>query len=65
MKEIDHPNIMYLYEYIETPNCYYMVLRYCNNKDLNNYLRVTGGKLREEEAVYFLMQIMNGFKVLH
>ena len=47
MKEIDHPNIMYLYEYIETPNCYYMVLRYCNNKDLHHYLRVMGGKLAE------------------
>ena len=55
MKEIDHPNIMYLHEYIETPNCYYMVLRYCNNKDLHHYLRVTGGRLAEQEAIYFLM----------
>lgn len=55
---------MHLYEFMETANNYYLVIQYCNNGDLEMYLKRMG-KLSESEAVYFLMQIMNGFRVLH
>ena len=64
MSKINHPNIMHLYEFMETSNNYYLVIQYCNNGDLESYLKKMG-KLSEEEAVYFLMQIMNGFQELH
>jgi len=64
MSEINHPNIMHLFEVMETVNNYYLVIQFCNNGDLEVYLKKMG-RLSEEEAVYFLMQIMNGFKVLH
>ncbi len=64
MSTINHPNVMHLYEYMETQNNYYLVLQYCNNGDLENYLKKYGN-LSESEAVYFLMQIMNGFRELH
>jgi serine/threonine protein kinase len=64
MSKINHPNIMHLYEFMETGNNYYLVIQYCNNGDLESYLKKMG-KLSEEEAVYFLMQIMNGFQELH
>ena len=64
MSRLNHRNLMNMYEYMETQNNYYLVLRYCNNKDLDSYIKRVG-KLDEEEAVYFLMQIMNGFQVLH
>lgn len=64
MSKIDHPNVMHLYEFMETARNYYLVIQYCNNGDLESYLKKMG-KLSEEEAVYFLMQIANGFQVLH
>lgn len=64
MSKINHPNIMHLYEFMETGNNYYLVIQFCNNGDLESYLKKMG-KLSEEEAVYFLMQIMNGFQELH
>lgn len=64
MSKINHPNIMHLYEFMETAHNYYLVIQYCNNGDLEQYLKKMG-RLSEEEAVYFLMQIMNGFRVLH
>ena len=72
MKEIEHENIMDLYDFLETENNYYMVIQYCNEGDLSEYLENHGTPyLEEEEAVYFLKQIANGFmelrrrKVLH
>lgn len=64
MSMINNPNVMHLYEFLETNNNYYLVLPFCNNGDLENHLKKFH-HLCEEEAVYFLMQIMNGFRELH
>lgn len=64
MSEIHHTNIMHLYEFMETARNYYLVIQYCNNGDMEKYVKKME-KLCEEEAVYFLMQIMNGFRELH
>ena len=53
MSELNHPNIMHLYEYMETANNYYLVIQFCNNGDLEKYLE-KHIKLTENEAVYFL-----------
>jgi serine/threonine-protein kinase ULK/ATG1 len=64
MSKLHHPNIMHLFEFMETANNYYLVIQYCNNGDLETYLKKMG-RLAEDEAVYFLMQIMNAFQTLH
>jgi serine/threonine protein kinase len=64
MSKLKHPNILHLHEYLETGNNYYLVIDYCNSGDLENHLK-KHQFLGEEESVYFLMQIMNGFKELH
>jgi serine/threonine-protein kinase ULK/ATG1 len=64
MASIKHPNIMHLYELLETNNNYYLVLDYCRSGDMESYVKRHKG-LGEDEAVYLLMQIMNGFKELH
>ena len=64
MSKINHPNIMHLFEFMETSNNYYLVIQYCNNGDLESYLKKMG-RLSEEEAVYFLKQMSNGFQCLH
>lgn len=64
MAGIKHPNIMHLYELLETNNNYYLVLDYCSSGDMERYVKKHKG-LGEEEAVYLLMQVMNGFKELH
>ena len=30
MQDIDHPNILCLHDYFQTPNNYYLVTNYCN-----------------------------------
>lgn len=53
MSKIKHPNILHLYEYLETTNNYYLVIDYCNNGDLENHVK-KNQCLGEEESVYFL-----------
>ena len=63
MKRLNHKNLLHCYENLQTSNNYYLILNYCNNGDLKSYL-INNGSLPEDEAVHFLKQIMNGFKVL-
>ena len=72
MQEIEHPNILHLYEYIESKQHYYLVLNYCDQGDMENYMKTRELKYFEEaEALNLLQQIMNGFyelrkkKILH
>lgn len=64
MSNIKHPNIMHLYELLETSNNYYLVLDYCRSGDMEGHVKKHKG-LGEHEAVYLLMQVMNGFRELH
>lgn len=66
MNKIQHPNIMHLYEFLESTNNYYLVIQYCNGGDLEAYLKKKPNNLIPElEALYYLKQIMNAFNVLH
>jgi serine/threonine-protein kinase ULK/ATG1 len=64
MSKLEHPNLLHLFEYLETANNYYLVLNFCNNGDLEHHVK-KNDYLGEQESIYFLMQIMNGFKELH
>lgn len=66
MHKIDHPNVMHLYEFLESSNNYYMVIQYCNGGDMEAYLKKKPGNfIPEMEALFYLKQIMNAFNVLH
>ncbi len=72
MQEIEHPNILHLFDYIESQTHYYLVLNFCNQGDMEHYMKARGLKyFEEEEALLLLKQILNGFhelrksKVLH
>ena len=62
---INHPNIIHLYELLESSNNYYLIIDYCNQGDFSNYLRNRKlSYLPEKEAIDFLKQIVVGFKEL-
>ena len=52
MHKINHPNVMHLYDYMETENNYYLVIQYCNQGDLETYLKKHKIKfLKESETI--------------
>lgn len=63
LKACQNVNIIKMYDVKRTTNNYYLILEYCNEGDLKQYLEKKG-KLSEEEAVDILIQILNAFKTL-
>jgi len=63
LKTCDCANIIKLYDLKKTVNNFYLMLEYCNEGDLSQYMKQKK-HLSEEEAVEFLIQILNAFRTL-
>ncbi|XP_007904392.1 serine/threonine-protein kinase ULK2 isoform X2 [Callorhinchus milii] len=64
LKELQHENIVALYDVQETPNSVHLVMEYCNGGDLADYLQAKG-TLSEDTIRIFLQQIAAAMRVLH
>ena len=65
MHTIKHRNIMHLIDFLETPSCFYLILEYLKDGDLESILRKTKlNRVDETTAVFYLKQIHNGFQEL-
>ncbi|XP_051522159.1 serine/threonine-protein kinase ULK2 isoform X3 [Myxocyprinus asiaticus] len=64
LKELQHENIVALYDVQETPSSVFLVMEYCNGGDLADYLQVKG-TLREETLRVFLQQIAAAMRILN
>ena len=63
LSNIDHPNIIKIYDIIRTENCIHLVLDYCDGGDLHNFIR-KNGKIQENISKYFYTQISCGLYYL-
>lgn len=61
---IKHPNIVQLYETLETENSYYMVMELCPGGDLMDKI-CERKKLEENDVRKFTRQIMSAVEHLH
>ena len=64
LKRIRHKNIIQLYEIMESKSHLYIVMEYCENKELFDYI-VYKKYLKEKEACRFFQQIIDGVEYLH
>lgn len=64
LKLIRHPNIIQLYEIIETPKQLYLIMEYASGGELFDYI-VANTKLPEQEASKFFQQIVSGVEYIH
>ncbi|XP_023870005.1 serine/threonine-protein kinase ULK2 isoform X2 [Salvelinus sp. IW2-2015] len=64
LKELQHENIVALYDVQETPNSVFLVMEYCNGGDLADYLQAKG-TLREDTLRVFLQQISAAMRILN
>lgn len=66
MMSVHHRNIVTLHETILSPECntLYLVLEYCNNGDMETYIKKRG-PLCENEARFFMEQLACGLLELH
>lgn len=64
LKQMNHPNIIQVYEVIESQEFVYIVLEHCFGGDLGNYLREKG-KLNQEENRLMIRQIAEAVSYMH
>ena len=64
LKKMKHRHIIQLYEIIESKDKIYLVLEYCEGKELFDYI-VDNQKLIEYEACRIFQQLINGVEYLH
>ena len=64
LKLIRHPNIIQLYEIIETSKVLFLIMEYAHGGELFDYI-VEKQRLKEEEACRFYQQIIAGVQYIH
>jgi serine/threonine protein kinase len=64
MREINHPNIIKLYEIVETQNKFYLIMEYSEGGSLYNYI-TAARRIKEEKASFLFYQLIIGLKELH
>nr|XP_005298225.1 serine/threonine-protein kinase ULK2 isoform X3 [Chrysemys picta bellii] len=64
LKELQHENIVALYDVQEMSNSVFLVMEYCNGGDLADYLQAKG-TLSEDTIRVFLRQIAAAMRILH
>lgn len=64
LKKCRHQNIIHFYDFLETKNNFYLVMEYCKDGNLYNYVK-SKGPLPEAEAVEIFKQILNGYHELY
>ena len=64
LKEVRHPNIIQLYEIIETSSELYLITEYAPGGELFDYI-VAKDRLDEDEGRKFFRQIISGIEYLH
>lgn len=65
MSQLQHPNIVRLYDYIEEADGVYLVMEYVEGDALDDYIQQKTGPIPEEQAVYLFGQILEGMTYAH
>ena len=64
MKELDHPFIVRLVASFQTPNNLYMLLEYCENGNLYEFIE-RKGPLDEKTAKFVIAELVLAMKLVH
>ena len=62
--KFNHINVIYVYQIIDTPENYYIIMEYCKKGELFDYI-VKHQKIKEDEASVFFYQLINGVEYIH
>ncbi|MDX2304951.1 MAG: serine/threonine-protein kinase [Microscillaceae bacterium] len=65
MAHLRHPNIVNLYDYLETPNGLFLIMEFVEGDPLDSFIKETTGPMPEARAVRIFSKILDGFDYAH
>lgn len=65
LASIQHPNVLTLYDHLETADDFYLVFEYVKGKNLADYIRYQSGPIPEEKAKVIFLKIAQAFEFAH
>ena len=65
MAQLQHPNIVNLYDYVETENGLYLIIELVDGKPIDEYIEQVSGPIEEEKAIAMMHEILEGFQYAH
>ena len=64
LTNINHPNVIKIYEIIENSEEYFIIMEYCPKGELFKYI-IENKRLSEDLSAFFFYQLINGINYLH
>ncbi len=65
LSNLQHPNIVTLYDYVEDENGYYLIMEYFEGMTLEYYIRNVIHAIPETQAILIFEQLLSGFAYAH
>lgn len=65
LSHIQHPNIVKLYDYVETKDGLYLIMEYADGVLLDDYIKKESGPIKEENAIKIMNGLLSGFAYAH
>lgn len=65
MARLKHPNIVSLYDYLESPQGLFLIIEFVEGLPLDHYIQKISGPISEEQALLLFGKILDGFAYAH
>lgn len=65
LSQIEHPNIVKLYDYVETEDGLFLVMEYVEGVPLDEYIKNVSGPIQESAAIKIMLGMLSGFSFAH
>jgi serine/threonine protein kinase len=65
LSQLHHPNIVSLYDYVETEMGIFLVMEYVEGKQLDEYIQTVTGPIPEDKVIPLFCQILDGVSYAH
>ncbi|NJO03853.1 MAG: serine/threonine protein kinase, partial [Bacteroidia bacterium] len=65
LAHFQHPNIVALYDYVETPTGLFLIMEYVEGKPMDDYIRQVSGPIPEDRTARLFVRILDAFDYAH
>jgi serine/threonine protein kinase len=65
LSQLQHPNIVILFDYLEEEEALYLIMEYVEGKTLEEYIQMVSGPIPEIKAIPLFVQVLDGFAYAH